>query len=138
MRFEKPDVLPEFASQDYIDPITGMNNVVEPLDQKKKYGWLRLEPLPRQWFNWLARFTYLWVGYLSGFAGRVTTVGGSTTQTISIPGVKATDICFVTINKLGTSPVTIIEAKPGVDNLIITFSADPSNDHEFSYKIYAN
>lgn len=138
MRYEKPDQLPRFASEDIRDPISGMDNVVEPIDQKKDYGWLRLEEPPRQWFNWLHRYTYLWLGYLDGFTGRVATTGGSTTQTLSIQGVKATDIALATINKLGAIPVSIVAAVPGVDSLTITFSGNPSTDHEFSYKVYSN
>lgn len=138
MRFERPDEFPEFASQDIIDTVSGNNNVDSPIDQKKKYGWVRREPVNRQWLNWLARYTYLWIGYLAGFSGRVTTTGGSTTQTISIPGVKATDIVIATMNKVGATPVSIVSANPGVDSVVITFSGNPSTDHEFSYKVYSN
>lgn len=138
MRFTEPDKLPRFASKDIIDARSGMNNVVEPLEEKKAEGWGYKEQPPRNWMNWLHRYVYLWLGYLRGFIGRHTTVGGGAVETIEIKGVEETDICLVTINEVGASPVTIVQAKPVTDALEITFSADPSDDHVISYKIYAN
>lgn len=58
----KPAKLPEWATSDVQDPLTGQWNVVEPPPEKKSVGWLREVP-PRQYFNWLARTTFDWLKY---------------------------------------------------------------------------
>lgn len=57
----KPTTLPKWAENDVTDPISGQNNVLEPPDDKKDEGWDRLEFPPRNWFNWLGRYTYRWI-----------------------------------------------------------------------------
>lgn len=61
----KPTVLPEFATQDLIDPTSGQNNVVEPNQALKDNGWnpFRVRPI-RNVMNWLHRHTYTWLKYL--------------------------------------------------------------------------
>ena len=59
----KPDKYPEWARTDYVDPVTGGDNVIEPPPGKKDIGWLKEYP-PSQYFNWLARLTYQWLEYL--------------------------------------------------------------------------
>lgn len=58
----KPAKLPEWATSDVQDPLTGQWNVVEPPPEKKNVGWLREVPA-RQYFNWLARTTCDWIEY---------------------------------------------------------------------------
>ena len=61
----KPTILPEWAENDVVDPISGQNNVLEPPPEKKLEGWARLEYPPRNWFNWLARYTWRWLNWLN-------------------------------------------------------------------------
>lgn len=57
----KPTVLPKWAEDDQIDPVSGESNVYEPPENRKLSGWNRREIPPRQWFNWLARYYYRWI-----------------------------------------------------------------------------
>ena len=61
----KPSILPQWAESDVVDPISGQNNVLEPPTEKQDEGWDRLEFPPRQWFNWLARYTYRWLSWFN-------------------------------------------------------------------------
>lgn len=60
----KPTIIPVWAQNDVVDPISGQNNVLEPPNEKKLEGWARLEYPPRNWFNWLFRYIYLWIQWL--------------------------------------------------------------------------
>lgn len=60
-----PTEIPRWAMDDVPDPITGQPNVVTPPLEKQDNGWLSGEFPPRQWFNWLGRFTAQWIEYLS-------------------------------------------------------------------------
>ena len=59
----EPTVLPEWASQDVLNQVSGQYNVVEPPSEKKLEGWTFLEKPNRQWWNWFQRQTYLWLAY---------------------------------------------------------------------------
>ena len=59
----KPTDKPEFARNDVIDGTTGLNNVIAPGETKKNEGFERLEKPVYQYFNWIARFSYLWINY---------------------------------------------------------------------------
>jgi hypothetical protein len=59
----KPN-LPEFASTLVDDAISNKSNVAEPSNEKKQIGWSRNEKPKRQYFNWIARQTYLCLKYL--------------------------------------------------------------------------
>lgn len=59
-----PIILPEFARLDYNDGFLGGANVLEPNDAKKNTGWGYGEEPDREYFNWLARYTYLNLQYL--------------------------------------------------------------------------
>jgi hypothetical protein len=65
MTFSKPSAFPVWASLDQVDPVSQQNNVLTPPPEKQMYGWSRLEFPPRNWFNWLARFTNNWLQYLA-------------------------------------------------------------------------
>lgn len=68
-------VLPQWASDDVVDPISGQNNVVEPPLEKKLEGWFYKEAPPRQWMNWLGRQTYLCLLEIFGYGSARTTDG---------------------------------------------------------------
>lgn len=61
----KPTTLPMWAETDVLDPTSGQYNVVEPPTEKKTNGWSLGEQPARNFFNWLGRFTYRWLNYLS-------------------------------------------------------------------------
>lgn len=58
---DRPEQLPEWATEDQVDDVSGQNNVVEPPAERKESGWDRREIPPRQWQNWLARLYYRWI-----------------------------------------------------------------------------
>lgn len=58
---QKPDKFPDWATEEEVDEVSGQANFVEPPDFRKESGWTRREIPPRQWFNWLARKTGLWL-----------------------------------------------------------------------------
>jgi hypothetical protein len=58
MTVSKPSVLPQWAIDDQVDPVSMQNNVLTPPPAFQMYGWLRSQFPPRQWFNWLGRLTY--------------------------------------------------------------------------------
>lgn len=57
----EPTKLPEWASSNPVDPVSGMNAITEPSEAKKDSGFLRAERPPRQDFNWLFNLLYLWI-----------------------------------------------------------------------------
>lgn len=61
----KPSVFPVWAEQDVVDPLSGQNNVTTPTLEKQQYGWALGEQPPRNWFNWLGRYTNKWLEWLS-------------------------------------------------------------------------
>jgi hypothetical protein len=70
------------------------------------------------------------------FAGQVqSTGGGGQSEQYSVPGVLATDLVFVQMNVIGAGAVTVLSAGSGVDQLLVTYSADPSNDHQINYQV---
>ena len=108
-------VLPEWASQDEVDPISGQNNVVEPPPEKKDSGWSYLEKPPRQWWNWLQRQTFVCLEFLFNQASTVTTNNlgvGLFTREASLITIDAYDIADSTkylravgYKALGAAPV---------------------------------
>ena len=62
---DKPSVFPMWAEDDVQDPISQQNNVLPPPPEKQLAGWARKEFPPRQWFNWLGRYTYRWLLWLN-------------------------------------------------------------------------
>lgn len=69
------------------------------------------------------------------FASQFTTVGGSATEAIAIPGLLATDLASVQVVDDGTNDVTVLEAACTADTLTITFSGDPADDTIINYFI---
>jgi len=58
---DKPLILPEWASQDQVDPSSGQYNVVEPPTEVKEAGWAFQDHANRQWWNWFGRTVYDWI-----------------------------------------------------------------------------
>ena len=81
MTFTRPTQLPEWATQDQIDPVSLQNNVLTPPPEKQQYGWARLEFPPRNWLNWLARYTYQWLAYLGQQEAQSIVTGDNTGAT---------------------------------------------------------
>lgn len=69
------------------------------------------------------------------FAGFAGCVGGNAQETISIPGVLVSDVVIVTLRQVGVTPRTILTAIAGNNEIVVTFSGDPSNDHAVWYMI---
>lgn len=65
----QPDEFPDWATQDQVDSVSHINNVVSPPLEAQQSGWLRQQFPPRQWFNWLGRFTGQWIRYLNQQVG---------------------------------------------------------------------
>lgn len=59
-----PIILPEFARLDYNNGFASGASVLEPNDLKKDTGWMYGEEPDREYFNWLARYTYLNLKFL--------------------------------------------------------------------------
>lgn len=62
---DKPTVVPNWATFNVQDPVSGQQNVTTPPDEKQMYGWARAEKPPRQWFNWLGRYTAQWINWFN-------------------------------------------------------------------------
>ena len=60
----RPTTLPVWAIDDQIDPVSLQNNVLTPPPAFQLYGWTRGQFPPRNWFNWLGRFTFQCIAYL--------------------------------------------------------------------------
>lgn len=71
-------------------------------------------------------------------AGKLDTIGGSTTQLVPF-AVQKSMMSLAMVCKRGTSPVYIQSAHcdPDAGGVVITFSGDPSTDHSFSYVVFA-
>lgn len=61
----RPTVLPKWAMEDQIDPISLQENVVEPPPERKLSGWTFQEKPNRQYWNWFQRQTSLWIEYFA-------------------------------------------------------------------------
>ncbi len=59
----RPITFPEFAREDQNTAALGGLNVLEPSDSIKDSGWIWDEYPPAEIFNWLHRYTYLWLKY---------------------------------------------------------------------------
>lgn len=69
------------------------------------------------------------------YAARVTTVGGSATEVVTVTGALATDIQSVTVVNNGTNNVTLLESVLTNNTLTLTFSGNPGNDAIVAYSI---
>ena len=69
-------------------------------------------------------------------AAEFTTVGGSATQTITVPGVLASDIVIASLAAQGGTPRTILTAATTADTITVVMSGDPSATHVISYAVF--
>ena len=125
----KPSILPEWAENDVIDSISGQNNVLEPPTEKKLEGWARLEFPPRNWFNWLARYTYRWLNWFKQQEEQAVITDGNGV------GLFATDSALITlyavdsvtpanyIVAVGYKAVGIAPALTVISNNVLTLGA---------------
>lgn len=67
------------------------------------------------------------------FVGTHTTVGTAAFEDITVTGMLATDLAFVTLETQGATPRVLLTAKADTDKITITFDGDPSTDHVLSY-----
>lgn len=65
MSFTKPDQLPMWADSDQVSTISLQNNVLTPPPALQQYGWTYKQFPPRNFFNWLGRYTYRWLAWLN-------------------------------------------------------------------------
>lgn len=68
------------------------------------------------------------------YAGVHTTVGGDTTEVITVTGALATDICLVKWHTTDDTD-TIAKAVLTADTITVTLSADPSTAHKLAYMV---
>ena len=65
MALPRPTVLPEWATEDREDPVSGQYNVVQPPPEKILEGWSLGEKPNRQWWNWYQRTAGDWIAYFA-------------------------------------------------------------------------
>ena len=68
-------------------------------------------------------------------AGKYTTTGGGTTESLEIAGVVKGMMVFAMICGVGGAPVTVTASVCQQGQVNFTFSADPSNDHVVHYMV---
>jgi hypothetical protein len=68
------------------------------------------------------------------YAAQYTTVAGAT-QTITVPGVQATDLVFAQVKTPGGTPRTIVSAAATLNTVTIVMSGDPTTDHVLYYQV---
>jgi hypothetical protein len=84
---------PQWATADVVDPVTGVNNVIAPPDEKVLNGWNRFEHPARQWLNWFQRLAGQWLEYLADRDQYmpINTVGIGVGGTAAFPPLAAED-----------------------------------------------
>jgi hypothetical protein len=70
--------------------------------------------------------------------GTFTTVGGDANETISVPGVVATDVVCVSVKAhLGNGPIRAVsKAAAGSGQIDVVLSGDPTADHVLQYVVF--
>lgn len=109
MVLPEPTTLPTWAVLDQVDPTSNQNNVLTPPPQQQQYGWGFHEFPPRNWFNWLGRYTYQWLAYFKQQNPRSKTVITSAVQ----GGPSALPICDPSVNVRGITMIYINDVKSG-------------------------
>lgn len=70
------------------------------------------------------------------FAGTFTTSAGSASQTIAVAGALNTDVVAVTVKTAGATPRSTVAAAAAANQINVTMSGDPSNDHVLQYVVF--
>jgi hypothetical protein len=66
-------------------------------------------------------------------AGEFETAGGDSDEAIPVEGALPTDVAIVTVKAVGASPVTVVTAAADEDEIAVSLSDDPDDDHVLSY-----
>jgi hypothetical protein len=124
----KPTVFPVWATDDQIDPVSQQNNVLTPPPQKQQYGWARLEFPPRNWFNWLARYTNNWLQWLAQQEAQAIVADGTgTTPTVDIVNGGMSLIYVVDTMATGNFYEGIVYVPPGYSSGTLTYNTVASS-----------
>ena len=99
----RPTTLPTWAVQDVVDPVSHQNNVETPPDSSQQFGWAFQQYPPRNWFNWLGRWTSNWLAYLKQNDPKSRTFNTFTTTNNS-----DSDGPVITIPQSGLRPIVLI------------------------------
>jgi hypothetical protein len=74
----KPTSYPIWATDDYTDPTSGINNVVAAPSEFQQYGYsTEFSPVVRQYENWKGRLTSQWIQYFDEQSGSTVTTDGN-------------------------------------------------------------
>lgn len=124
MTLTPPPEFPDWATNDVTDPISNVKNVITPALEMQQSGWLFQQFPPRQWFNWLARYTGRWIRYLAqnDQKGRTISFTGTYGNSYVICDTSIPSILMVYINDTASTFAT--SSFVGICN---PFSATASN-----------
>jgi hypothetical protein len=64
-----------------------------------------------------------------------TTAGGDVTEEILNSEIEENDVAIVSLSQKGAAPVTLDDYEVQAGKIVITMSADPSNDHQLTYTV---
>jgi len=64
MATARPSYYPDWATTIAVDPVSGVDNAIEPPGSWQTNGWGYQEKPPRNYDNWVKRYNGLWVRYL--------------------------------------------------------------------------
>lgn len=121
----RPAVLPEWAKEDQNGPGVNNRNVVEPPTEKKRFGWAYLDYPPRNWLNWLARWTYRNLEYLIQQEAKEVISGADGADLFPIPPT-GTALCVLYAVDVAV-PANYIYAVGSNNNGNLTFNIIDSN-----------
>lgn len=130
----KPSSLPFWAAKadgtdvDIVDPVSGVNNVVEPSNAQKELGWIRNQFPPRQFFNWLARLTFKWIKFLDDSIDQeVKITSNPTFAGVEVNGGDLNVSASDDLNVLGTGNIEVLKSPTAeIDFLSIMDGATPA------------
>lgn len=93
----EPTKLPEWASANPTDPISGQPAIAEPTSGKKASGHTRLERPPRQDHNWLFNLIWLWIKW---FKQQVNSMWNNLDEFFNKTGISNTMVTSNTVLKV--------------------------------------
>ncbi len=92
----RPTKYPRWASTLVKNETNKEYNIYEPPEQKKDLGWDLNEVPPRQWLNWLNRFTHDWIVFFD------TTKNGVSYLTAELPPAAENVGRILLVSDIGT------------------------------------